>query len=212
MLLLTVKHMSGRLSVTETTANVPVTQRNNYTKYLFRNVWNEAREFTPLVCLYMIMTGLCVCVCVCQMPHPSMQPRPSSTVCDLKWRSTASSSAPSAIPSSMPPSPPQWRSLSLSRTLWLPVSTTPPPTWVPLHVLKVTYCHSSSTDISSQLTHGVSPSVLANEIVQAVNRKRREVVLAHPIPRVALYLRSLFPASLFAVLSAGVKDSVLAEM
>ncbi|XP_008313236.1 dehydrogenase/reductase (SDR family) member 7Cb [Cynoglossus semilaevis] len=66
--------------------------------------------------------------------------------------------------------------------------------------------------ISSQLTHGVSPSVLANEIVQAVNRKRREVVLAHPIPRVALYLRSLFPASLFAVLSAGVKDSVLAEM
>lgn len=64
MLLLTVKHMSGRLSVTETTANVPVTQRNNYTKYLFRNVWNEAREFTPLVCLYMIMTGLCVCVCV----------------------------------------------------------------------------------------------------------------------------------------------------
>ncbi|MEQ2206079.1 hypothetical protein XENOCAPTIV_022606 [Xenoophorus captivus] len=68
-----------------------------------------------------------------------------------------------------------------------------------------------STDITSQLTHGVQPSVLANEILQTVNRKRKEVVLAHPIPRVALYLRSLFPPFLFAVLAAGVKDSVLAE-
>nr|XP_033467430.1 dehydrogenase/reductase (SDR family) member 7Cb isoform X2 [Epinephelus lanceolatus] len=65
--------------------------------------------------------------------------------------------------------------------------------------------------ISSQLTHGVHPSVLANEIIQTVNKRRREVVLAHPIPRVALYLRSLFPSFLFAVLAAGVKDSVLAE-
>ncbi|XP_037611780.1 dehydrogenase/reductase SDR family member 7C-A-like [Sebastes umbrosus] len=65
--------------------------------------------------------------------------------------------------------------------------------------------------IASQLTHGVRPSVLANEIMQTVNRKRKEVVLAHPIPRVALYLRSLFPYFLFAVLAAGVKDSALAE-
>ncbi|KAM4524163.1 dehydrogenase/reductase (SDR family) member 7Cb isoform 1-T2 [Odontesthes bonariensis] len=65
--------------------------------------------------------------------------------------------------------------------------------------------------ITNQLTHGVRPSVLANEIMQTVNRKRKEVVLAHPIPRVALYLRSLCPPFLFAVLAAGVKDSVLAE-
>lgn len=65
--------------------------------------------------------------------------------------------------------------------------------------------------ITSQLTHGVRPSVLANEILRTVNRKRKEVVLAHPIPRVALYLRSLFPPFLFAVLAAGVKDSMLAE-
>ncbi|XP_072229285.1 dehydrogenase/reductase (SDR family) member 7Cb [Leuresthes tenuis] len=65
--------------------------------------------------------------------------------------------------------------------------------------------------IASQMTHGVRPSVLANEIMQTVNRKRKEVVLAHPIPRVALYLRSLFPPFLFAVLGAGVKDSVMAE-
>lgn len=65
--------------------------------------------------------------------------------------------------------------------------------------------------IANQLTHGVRPSVLANEIMQTVNRKRKEVVLAHPIPRVALYLRLLLPPVLFAVLAAGVKDSVLAE-
>ncbi|XP_062331517.1 dehydrogenase/reductase (SDR family) member 7Cb [Osmerus eperlanus] len=65
--------------------------------------------------------------------------------------------------------------------------------------------------ISSQLTHGVSPSALANEIVQTVNRKRKEVVLAHPIPRAALYLRSFFPSLLFSVVAAGVKDSALSE-
>ncbi|XP_062270137.1 dehydrogenase/reductase (SDR family) member 7Cb isoform X2 [Platichthys flesus] len=63
--------------------------------------------------------------------------------------------------------------------------------------------------IARQMTHGLRPSVLANEVMQTVNRKRKEVVLAHPIPRVALYLRSLFPPFLFAVLASGVKDSVL---
>lgn len=69
----------------------------------------------------------------------------------------------------------------------------------------------SFTVIAKQLTNGVRPSVLANEIVQTVNRKRKEVVLAHPIPWVALHLRSILPSFLFAVLGAGVKDSVLAE-
>ncbi|XP_028989606.1 dehydrogenase/reductase (SDR family) member 7Cb [Betta splendens] len=64
--------------------------------------------------------------------------------------------------------------------------------------------------VASQLTHGVRPCVLANEILHTVNRKRKEVVLAHPVPRVALYLRSLVPPVLFAVLAAGVKDSALA--
>ena len=68
-----------------------------------------------------------------------------------------------------------------------------------------------STVIANQLTNGVGPSVLANEIVRTVNRKRKEVLLAHPIPRAALYLRSLFPSFLFSVVAAGVKDSALAE-
>lgn len=61
------------------------------------------------------------------------------------------------------------------------------------------------------MSHGVRPSVLANEIMQTVNRKRKEVVMAHPIPRAALYFRSLFPSFLFAVLGAGVKDAAMAE-
>lgn len=65
--------------------------------------------------------------------------------------------------------------------------------------------------VANQLAHGVRPSTLADEIMQTVNRKRKEVVLSHPIPRVAVYLRSLLPSFLFAVLGAGVKDSVLVE-
>ncbi|XP_069012325.1 dehydrogenase/reductase (SDR family) member 7Cb [Embiotoca jacksoni] len=85
------------------------------------------------------------------------------------------------------------------------VSDLPP---VREHATKV---NALAAFVRRQLTHGVRPSELANEIVQMVNRKRKEVVLAHPIPRVALYLRSLVPPFLFAVLAAGVKDSGLAE-
>ncbi|XP_065806118.1 dehydrogenase/reductase (SDR family) member 7Cb isoform X2 [Labrus bergylta] len=85
------------------------------------------------------------------------------------------------------------------------------------HIVLVTSIHGRlavpfrSSFIASQLTHGVRPSILANEIMQTVNRKKKEVVLAHPVPRVALLLRSLLPSFLFAVLAAGVKDSELNE-
>lgn len=65
--------------------------------------------------------------------------------------------------------------------------------------------------VSSCLTHGVRPSVLAHEVLLTVNRRKREVLLSHPLPRLALYLRSLLPPLLFSVLSAGVRDNALAE-
>ncbi|XP_034050505.1 dehydrogenase/reductase (SDR family) member 7Cb [Thalassophryne amazonica] len=71
--------------------------------------------------------------------------------------------------------------------------------------------NSLAAFIAGQLTHGVRPAVLANEIMQTVNRKKKEVMLVHPIPRVALYLRSLLPSFLFAVLAAGTKDAVFVE-
>ncbi|XP_068610503.1 dehydrogenase/reductase (SDR family) member 7Cb [Brachionichthys hirsutus] len=71
--------------------------------------------------------------------------------------------------------------------------------------------NSLSAFLARQVTHGVHPSVLANEVMQTVNRKRKEVVVAHLVPRAALYLRALLPSLLFAVLGAGVKDSLLAK-
>lgn len=65
--------------------------------------------------------------------------------------------------------------------------------------------------VSGSLTHGVRPSVLAHEVLLTVNRRKREVVLSHPLPRAALYIRSLLPPLVFSVLSAGVRDSELAE-
>lgn len=63
----------------------------------------------------------------------------------------------------------------------------------------------------SQLSHGVRPSALALEVLLTVKRRKREVVLCHPLPRAALYLRSLLPPLVFSVLSAGVRDHALAE-
>ncbi|XP_072523762.1 dehydrogenase/reductase (SDR family) member 7Cb [Salminus brasiliensis] len=60
-------------------------------------------------------------------------------------------------------------------------------------------------------THGVNPKDLAGEIVKVVNGKRREVLLAHPIPWTALYMRSLLPSFFFAVVAAGVRDGPMAE-
>ncbi|KAF7705067.1 dehydrogenase/reductase (SDR family) member 7Cb [Silurus meridionalis] len=63
--------------------------------------------------------------------------------------------------------------------------------------------------LSKLTTHGVSPEGLAYEIMRVVNRKRREVLLAHPIPWVALYIRSVMPSFFFSVVAAGVKDTAM---
>ena len=57
----------------------------------------------------------------------------------------------------------------------------------------------------------MTPEHLANEIVQTVNWKRRETLLAHPIPQLALYIRCLLPSAFFSVVAAGVKDGTMAE-
>ncbi|XP_061088417.1 dehydrogenase/reductase (SDR family) member 7Cb [Conger conger] len=59
--------------------------------------------------------------------------------------------------------------------------------------------------------HGVYPAELAEEIQCTISRKKKEVLMAHPIPMAALYIRSFFPSLFFAVVSAGVKDMAIAE-
>ncbi|XP_026855471.2 dehydrogenase/reductase (SDR family) member 7Cb [Electrophorus electricus] len=65
--------------------------------------------------------------------------------------------------------------------------------------------------LNKMTTHGVSPKNLAGEIVRVVNRQKREVLLAHPIPRTALYVRCFLPSFFFAVAAARVKDGTMEE-
>lgn len=58
---------------------------------------------------------------------------------------------------------------------------------------------------------GVSPEEAAAEIVKTLNNKRKEVVIAPSLPKVAIYARSFFPNVFFAVMAAGVKNSAAFE-
>ncbi|GAA6222072.1 dehydrogenase/reductase SDR family member 7C-B-like [Lates japonicus] len=58
---------------------------------------------------------------------------------------------------------------------------------------------------------GVSPDEVAAEIVKTLNNKRKEVVIAPSLPKVAIYARSFFPNVFFAVMAAGVKNTATAS-
>ncbi|XP_030591988.1 dehydrogenase/reductase SDR family member 7C-B isoform X2 [Archocentrus centrarchus] len=58
---------------------------------------------------------------------------------------------------------------------------------------------------------GVSPDQAATEIVKTLNNKRKEVVIAPSLPKVAIYARSFFPNMFFAVMAAGVKNAAPPE-
>uniref|UniRef100_A0A3B4VFM6 Dehydrogenase/reductase (SDR family) member 7Ca n=1 Tax=Seriola dumerili TaxID=41447 RepID=A0A3B4VFM6_SERDU len=58
---------------------------------------------------------------------------------------------------------------------------------------------------------GVSPDEATTEIVKTLNNKRREVVIAPSLPKVAIYARSFFPNVFFAVMAAGVKSAAASE-
>ncbi|XP_044037941.1 dehydrogenase/reductase SDR family member 7C-B-like isoform X1 [Siniperca chuatsi] len=58
---------------------------------------------------------------------------------------------------------------------------------------------------------GVSPDEAAAEIVKTLNNKRKEVVIAPSLPKVAIYTRSFFPNVFFAVMAAGVNNAAASE-
>ncbi|RXN00802.1 Dehydrogenase/reductase SDR family member 7C [Acipenser ruthenus] len=62
-----------------------------------------------------------------------------------------------------------------------------------------------------KFAHGVHPEEVADEVLRTVNRKKKEVLMANPIPRAALYIRSFLPGLFFAVVAAGVKDVPFVE-
>uniref|UniRef100_A0A667Z6W3 Dehydrogenase/reductase (SDR family) member 7Ca n=1 Tax=Myripristis murdjan TaxID=586833 RepID=A0A667Z6W3_9TELE len=67
----------------------------------------------------------------------------------------------------------------------------------------------------SSITHqkplGVSPDEAVAEIVKTLSNKRKEVVIAPSLPKVAIYARSFFPNVFFAVMAAGVKNAAAFE-
>ena len=50
---------------------------------------------------------------------------------------------------------------------------------------------------------------MAVEIVQTLSSKKKEVVMANSISKVAIYARAFFPNLVFSVMAAGVKSSAV---
>lgn len=67
------------------------------------------------------------------------------------------------------------------------------------------------TVLYSQKPLGVSPDEAVAEIVKTLSNKRKEVVIAPSLPKVAIYARSFFPNVFFAVMAAGVKNAAAFE-
>uniref|UniRef100_A0A5F9CIE0 Dehydrogenase/reductase SDR family member 7C n=1 Tax=Oryctolagus cuniculus TaxID=9986 RepID=A0A5F9CIE0_RABIT len=61
---------------------------------------------------------------------------------------------------------------------------------------------------SRKLTYGVHPVDVAEEVMRTVRRKKQEVLMANPIPRAAIYVRTFFPEFFFAVVACGVKEQL----
>ncbi|KAI4533317.1 hypothetical protein MG293_016336 [Ovis ammon polii] len=59
-----------------------------------------------------------------------------------------------------------------------------------------------------KLTYGAHPVDVAEEVMRTVRRKKQEVFLANPIPKAAVYVRTLFPELFFAVVACGVKEKL----
>ncbi|XP_074553170.1 dehydrogenase/reductase SDR family member 7C-B-like isoform X2 [Halichoeres trimaculatus] len=63
----------------------------------------------------------------------------------------------------------------------------------------------------SQKPLGVSPDEAVSEIVKTLSNKKKEVLIAPSLPKVALYARSFFPNVFFAVMAAGVNHAAASE-
>ena len=59
-----------------------------------------------------------------------------------------------------------------------------------------------------KLTYGAHPVDVAEEVMRTVRRKKQEVFLANPVPKAAVYIRTLFPELFFAVVAYGVKEKL----
>lgn len=68
------------------------------------------------------------------------------------------------------------------------------------------------TDLYTKKPPGFSTHEAASEVAKTLSNKRREVLMAPSLPKVAIYARSFFPNFFFAVMAAGVKDTTNTKM
>ncbi|KAM4031586.1 dehydrogenase/reductase SDR family member 7C isoform 1-T2 [Anomaloglossus baeobatrachus] len=62
-----------------------------------------------------------------------------------------------------------------------------------------------------KLSYGVHPVEVAEEVLRTVSRRKQEVFMANPVPKVALYIRTFLPELFFAVVATGVKEKHFVE-
>ncbi|NXO26721.1 DRS7C reductase, partial [Cisticola juncidis] len=60
-------------------------------------------------------------------------------------------------------------------------------------------------------SYGVHPVEVAEEVLATVSRKKQEVLMANPIPRAAVYIRTFFPELFFAIVASGIRERLKTE-
>lgn len=61
------------------------------------------------------------------------------------------------------------------------------------------------------MEYGVHPVEVAEEVLRTVNSKKQEVLMANPIPRAAVYIRTFFPELFFAIVASGIREKMKTE-
>ncbi|NXO43724.1 DRS7C reductase, partial [Locustella ochotensis] len=62
-----------------------------------------------------------------------------------------------------------------------------------------------------KVSYGVHPVEVAEEVLATVSRKKQEVLMANPIPRAAVYIRTFFPELFFAIVASGIREKLKTE-
>uniref|UniRef100_A0A8C9MJ29 Dehydrogenase/reductase SDR family member 7C n=1 Tax=Serinus canaria TaxID=9135 RepID=A0A8C9MJ29_SERCA len=62
-----------------------------------------------------------------------------------------------------------------------------------------------------KVSYGVHPVEVAEEVLATVSRRKQEVLMANPIPRAAVYIRTFFPELFFAIVASGIRERLKTE-
>ncbi|XP_010280528.1 PREDICTED: dehydrogenase/reductase SDR family member 7C, partial [Phaethon lepturus] len=62
-----------------------------------------------------------------------------------------------------------------------------------------------------KVAYGVHPVEVAEEVLRTVSSKKQEVLMANPIPRAAVYIRTFFPELFFAITASGIREKLKTE-